>query len=109
MQTPHERELQRDFLTIIREDMPVYEQDGRRIGNVKYVHPIDGNDDKREATLDRLAHIPSEIQGRLLNSGFIQIDCGLLQPDCYATPDQITRIQDDGVHLNIGRDQLMTF
>lgn len=109
MQAPYQRNAETNVMQSIREDMAVFGQDGKRIGNVKYVQFSDGADDVPPDARDRLAHIPTAVQSRLFNTGFIQIDCGLLQPDCYATPDQIASIQEDGVRLNVGRDQLMTF
>jgi hypothetical protein len=39
---------------------------------------------------------------RLLNTGFVRIDGEGLAPECrYFTPDQVERVDENGVHLTI--------
>ncbi len=51
---------------------------------------------------------PEEMRKRLINEGFIRVDStGLLARDRYVLPEQIDRVHNDHVHLNVPRDQLL--
>lgn len=53
-------------------------------------------------------NLPEEMRKRLINSGFLRISAsGLFKSDRYVLPDQIARIHDDQVHLNVAGDGLL--
>jgi hypothetical protein len=53
--------------------------------------------------------LPDSGRDRLLQQGYIRIDsAGLFASDRYATADQIAQVGNDGVHLTVDRDALMT-
>jgi hypothetical protein len=97
-----------NVLTWIREGMPVYGSDEKKIGKVKHVHFGDG------AEIDSLAKpldfydLPSEIQERLARDGFVQIDCGFFTPYRFAAPEHIADLDDDGLRLSVTGDLLIT-
>ncbi len=43
---------------------------------------------------------------RLAATGFVEIGTGLLHPNLYATGAQVNAVQDDGVWLKVGKDDL---
>jgi hypothetical protein len=51
--------------------------------------------------------LPQELRERLLRQGFVRIDQGLFAPDLFATMEQVARVADRTVYLNIARDQLI--
>lgn len=51
--------------------------------------------------------MPQELRESLLQQGFIRIRQGLLAPDLFATMDQVTRVDDGVVYLNIHKDGLV--
>jgi hypothetical protein len=127
---------ERTPLLAITEGMSVHDSAGKRIGKVRNVRmggndPVDAGRQANEAgtnapdsdvggfasTLitglgetfasDESA-LPDEERQNLLNKGYIQIDSsGLFAADRFATPDQIARVDGDGVHLNVDQDELL--
>ncbi len=91
----------------IREGMPVYDLYNAKVGTVKSMQfPNEAADD--EMTVDDAAidSAPGPLRKRLVKSGFICINTGLLRKDAYATSDQIEYVGGDGVQLSISRDSL---
>lgn len=112
------------------EGMDVYDDQGSRVGSVAQVY-LGAADEKAIATgtapattpepvprehtfLEDLGrafapHQPPEaVRARLLRHGFIRIDAaGLFASDRYAMPEHIAYVSGDGIHLGVGRDQLI--
>lgn len=52
--------------------------------------------------------LPDEMRQRLINNGFLRIDtAGLFASDRYVLPEQIARVHDEHVHLNVAKDGLL--
>ncbi len=52
--------------------------------------------------------VPEALADRLRMSGFIRVDSNrLLASDRYVMPDQIGRVHDEHVHLNVSYDELI--
>lgn len=51
--------------------------------------------------------MPEELRERLLNSGFVRIEGGLLQKDRYILADQIASVEGERVNLRIPGDQIL--
>jgi hypothetical protein len=52
--------------------------------------------------------LPEEVRARLRRYGFIRVDAGVLASDVYVLPDDIDHVDDDGVHLSISGDELLS-
>lgn len=53
------------------------------------------------------ADMPQELRESLLQQGFVRIRQGLLAPDLFATMDQVARVSDEVVYLNVHKDGLV--
>jgi hypothetical protein len=51
--------------------------------------------------------MPQELRASLLQHGFIRIRRGALLSDVFATIDQVARVADEVVYLNVRKDQLV--
>jgi hypothetical protein len=123
-------ENENDWLSMINEDMTVYDRDGDRIGKVETVYfgsvsstedemgkgPMTtgaGYDRSDNTLVDAVAdaidpdEVPDVVRSRLLRSGYIRIDAGLLSRDLYALPEHVASVHDEGVRLNIKKDGLI--
>jgi hypothetical protein len=122
-----------DILSRVREDMDVYDVRDDHIGHVDFVHfgaasdaqealgtgpatltPADDPDMRRDTIIDNIAEafqpneVPEQFQAQLLMSGYIRMDAhGLFAADRFIMPDQIARVEEDRVYLNVNRDQLI--
>jgi hypothetical protein len=95
------------LLARVQEGMAVYDRDRHKVGTVRDCYL--GGEDLSEAALppdSALADVPQALRGRLGASGFIEIAPGLLGAHRYASGDQLASIDGDGVHLNVGADEL---
>lgn len=112
----------------VREDMDVFDVNGDKIGEVDFVRLSDEDpsteypetvtagsvDDQDSSFVEDIADVftdwprlPEEMRERLLRSGFVRIDRGLLKSDVIAMPDQITSVTEDAVYLNAAEDKLL--
>jgi hypothetical protein len=93
----------------IQEGMPVFDLIVDKLGRVKYVQFSDDSLD-REANLqdDDVKNAPDPIRQRLLESGYIRVNTGLLHKDYFVTADQIEEVIDHGVYLHRLREELLT-
>lgn len=131
MQKPLDVNGQQSILRNIREGMEVYDSQGDKIGTVEDLYFGASSDEMdkhgvgaatapdpklRENNLvDDIAEgifggddLPKEMRKRLINEGFLRIDsAGLFASDRYVLSEQIARVHDDHVHLNVTRDQLL--
>lgn len=120
------------ILNGIYEGIPVYDANRNKIGNVEFVHfgaagetqrthgsgaatvtPADTGYDRPLtdifASIFNPGDVPDEVAQKLYRTGFVRIDSdGLFAADRYVTPDQITRVADDGVYLSATRNELAT-
>jgi hypothetical protein len=113
--------------TLIKEGMEVFDVNNKSLGSVDYVRFGDDNpqDDYHTATasepsetpVEAIAEsvadafvgkddIPEEVRQRLLRYGYLRLNGGLMQSDRFITPDQVARVTDDHVELNVSEDLL---
>lgn len=131
IQKPLDMNQQHTILKTVREGMEVYDSQGDKIGTVDDLYFGASTDEQnkygvgaatapdpslRDDTLvDNIAEgifgaddLPEEMRARLVNHGYIRIDAAnLFGSDRYALPEQIDRVQNDHVHLNVRRSQLL--
>jgi hypothetical protein len=111
----------------IREGMTVRDRHGDEVGTVKAVYfgaaadtataggqpaSISEPAVSTHPLIDALARalgrseLPDELRERALYQGFVHIDIRLA-PDRIALAEQVARAGPDGVHLGVGRDELL--
>jgi hypothetical protein len=119
-----------DLFSRIKNGMPVYDVDGNQVGIVKYVQF--GEEDFTEPSLATLTGsqlpdkssgfangvadtlvsrnaIPETLEKQMSRYGYIQIDTmGLLASDQYALGDTIASVNNRGVILNAGSNELVS-
>jgi len=119
------------ILQQIYEGMLVYDNRDDKIGTVEYVYlgeltEVDNSFDSGKLTssladgsegslieefasaIVLTAQVPDMWRERLLSHGFIRISSlGLFTADRYAMSEQIARVADDRVMLNVSRDKLL--
>jgi hypothetical protein len=130
----HETE-QQSILLRIRKGMRVVDAKGEAIGSVHWVYPGDASVDEPPLRRDGVSPVHANgsmhqanddlLAGsfaaddeagsttleatarRLLTTGFARIDGEGLAPECrYFTPDQVERVDENGVHLTIARSSM---
>jgi hypothetical protein len=108
--------------------MRVYDSEHREIGTVdglKYpenaiapdVEPatLDAADEREDKTILGVVadafgreEVPEPLRSQLLRDGYIHLDAnGLFAADRYILPEQIARLEPDGIQLNVTRDALI--
>ena len=95
------------LLARIQGGMEVHDHYGEKVGKVKQVYL--GGEDLSEAPIGVdavLSSVPANLRGSLAATGFVEIATGLLHPNLYATGAQVNAVQDDGVWLKIGKEDL---
>jgi hypothetical protein len=97
-----------EMLSGIPEGTPVLDRNHNKIGKVKYILLGDEAGQDPIAKPAEFYDLPTEVQLRLTRNGFLQIDCGFFAPDCFAIPEQIAELTDDGVRLKVLRESLLT-
>lgn len=96
-----------ELLSRVTEGMEVFDASGDKIGNVKMVYL--GGEDLADVEMSRdsvLFDVPEVLRSRLAAAGFIEIGTGLFHSNRYATGDQVSGVNADGVHLATGKDDL---
>jgi hypothetical protein len=115
----------------IREGMTVYDRDNHRLGDVERIHFGAASEEQLEhgtgpattgtryrtgenwlteslADIFDPSEVPQELAEKLWRTGFIRLDsAGLFASDRYIMPDQIAAVQNDGVYLNVAREDLI--
>lgn len=120
--------LNENILSSIREGMGVFDANGDRLGTVKFVKFGDENPNQpgteavtaapdntqRDSLIENIAEAVvvtgdehPELEARLLRSGYIRIDRGLMRGDRFAGADDIAAVIDDRVVLKLSEDQLI--
>lgn len=116
-------------LRFIEEGMKVFDRERHEIGKVEYVQFGDDDPetpeveaaapntlrDRDDSLIDNIAEVfapadevPEELREKLLHQGFVRLDAaGLFASDRYITPEQIASVSDDGLMLNVTKDQLI--
>ena len=111
-------------LSRINRYAPVYDETGEEIGEVIRIH-LPGQFDQHTELAENTSpvrmvdddllvpdkqmtdEIPGAVLARMREHGFVEIRGGLLQANHYVVPDQIARIDKDGVHLRVRKDRLI--
>jgi hypothetical protein len=70
------------------------EPDGWTMGG----RPLDG---------DGEPEVPPQLVARLLRTGYLKVDTGLLRRNRYVAADQVVRVTEDTVHLSSDREHLV--
>ncbi|MCC6613635.1 MAG: hypothetical protein IT320_09165 [Anaerolineae bacterium] len=117
-----------NLTTNVHEEMEVFDLNGDKVGTVEFVRLSDelastdypetatpgAIDDQNDSFIEDIAEVftdwprlPEEMRERLLRSGFVRIDRGLIKSDVVATPDQIANVTEDAVYLNVAEDALL--
>lgn len=123
-------ETENRLLNMIREEMPVFDANGNRIGEVETVfagglrdsHIETGANSATSPALDTDApdnwvdmlrevfapmDLPRELVQRLLKDGYVLVEgAGLFAADRLILPEQIDSVGAGGVHLNALRNDL---
>lgn len=109
MSLPTTAERER-LLADIHEGMPVYDLMNEKIGRVCYVQLAnDLSDEAIIASSQHLENAPGEVRVRLLKSGFIRIDSGLLRKDYFVPLSEVDGLRHDGIRLHLPREKLTQF
>lgn len=108
----------------LEENMFVYDADGNRVGDITFLHFGEGHDaaSVSEVTMDdptnsaltdtitdvfgKDTQLPEELRKKLYRHGFARVD-GALTKTYFFIPEQIARIEDDTVHLNVSKGELV--
>lgn len=92
-----------------------FTDDDPRTSVAEVATPSTPDDGGRASILENLIDVfaddtdmPEELRQKLLQQGFIRIRQGLLAPDLFATMDQVTRVSDGVVYLNVQKDGLVS-
>jgi len=104
-------------LNQVSEGMDVYDASGDHMGKVVYIRfgePVAEADMPDNVTiaeelteaLGGSVEIPTVVYGRLYREGFVRFDRGLLRHDGFVFPTQIAYVNDDGIHLNVDKDEV---
>ena len=112
----------------IRVGMKVFDSEGHHIGKIddlKFpenaiapeieVAEVDDVVDERDETIisavaDAFGHedIPEPLRSQLLRDGYVHLDAsGLFAADRYILPEQISRLDANGIQLNVTKDALI--
>jgi hypothetical protein len=100
-------EIRGEILSRVEEGMDVFDRDGRKIGIVKYIQNGLGLVEEVSDSPALPSNAPLQICRQLMQRGFIKIKAGLLVSDRFATADQVERVEDDRVALNVSDDELL--
>ena len=131
-QAPLDPSKPQSILKNIRKDMAVLDSAGDRIGKVEDIYFGADSDEMMEYGTGAVTapdpsvrqendivtnvasaifaddDMPEVLRSRLVNNGYIRINTsGIFTSDRYALPDQIARVHDDHVHLNVAKDELV--
>ena len=112
---------ERNWISLVEEGMDVYDVNGDKVGTVDSFQygtegvtetvPEDNTDDSiMEAVAEVFSpgELPEEVRERLLQHGYIRIDKGLLQGFGYVLNNDIRNVGNDGVHLKVDDDGILT-
>ena len=116
---------QTKMLSRVRERSVVYDDHRKQIGTVKYVYsggslldPMTGLPISPESSpvivpdeADKIlssVRFENEVRERLLTSGFLVVDTGLLQADRLVVPEKIANVSENWVELTVGKDHLIS-
>lgn len=118
----------KELLAAVDEGMTVYDNEGDKLGSVKFVYlgeeleteatvaaaPLQDNPSYGELLSGIIAgtqDVPEEVAQRLMQRGFVKIGGGILSKTRYAFPDQISAVSaaEEEIHLRVGKDKLIQF
>ena len=94
------QEQAREILSWVEKGMPVFDSSGTQLGTVNDIQFASTNNDILSKTLE-FFRLPFDQQMRLNKIGYIQIDRGLLDHDCFVTPDQVDEVHSSRIVLNV--------
>ena len=112
----------------VEEGMKVFDRERHEIGTVDYVRfgeddpstpdieaaSLSAEPETEHSLLDDVARafvgdeLPDEIRQRLLQQGFVRLDAAsLFSADRYIAADQIASVSEEGLTLNVSKDELV--
>ncbi len=117
---------QNTTFTLVREGMEIIDVHSQRLGKVEHVRFGDGTprDDypagtasvPDEKALESAAEafvgkddMPQEVRERLLRYGYFRFGGERLHSDYFVTPDQVARVKNEQVELNVTTEELLKF
>src|SRR5688572_30692441 len=104
------------ILDHVGEAMSVVDSDGQLVGKVAVIRYGEGSAvpnfpivmDILKDPLQGTREFHTDEYLRFYQEGFVRISRGVLAPDLFAFPSQVSDVQDDGtVILNVRRDELL--
>jgi len=114
------------MLSKVEEGMKVYDNEGSEVGKVELVHFAEASEmsgagaatapsrPAESGLMDILSKVfgsddlPEELRERLLMHGFIKMDSArLFGADRYIMTDQISSVEEDGVHLKVADSEAL--
>jgi hypothetical protein len=114
------------MLSRVEEGMKVYDNQGSEVGTVEFVHFAEASgmsgagaastpsEPAESGLMDILGKVfgsddlPEELRERLLMHGFIKMDSArLFGADRYIMFDQISKVEEDGVHLKVADSEAL--
>lgn len=114
-----------NVLQSVKENMDVYDHEGKNIGTVEYVFfgdagsPVQSQSTEAAVSDHYLGEVASfaraltnngvliELRDRMIRDGFVKLDTGLLRSDRYILPNQISDVTPANVWLKVSRDDLL--
>lgn len=120
-----------DMLTLVHKGMEIFDSTGERLGTVDEVrfgavadatseHNAGPTKPSRQSRpgagslVEAFAEafcpddMPSELVARLRRQGFVRVEGMLFSNDRYIMPEQIDYVDQEGVHLNVIREKLIS-
>lgn len=100
-------DTQENVFVKLEEGMPVYDRNDKKVGKVRHFQSGLGTADEPGESGELPADAPLELRQRLIGGGFVKIDRGLLSSDRYAELDHVEAVSEEGVRLNVAKDELL--
>jgi hypothetical protein len=111
------------LFTLVKEGMEVIDIHSKRLGKVEYVRFGDDtprDDYPTEAAPEEIIQsiaddfagkddMPEELREHLLRYGYFRLGSGLIHKDYFVTPDQVARVSNNQVELNVTTEELLEF
>jgi hypothetical protein len=97
-----------NLLMAVRQGMPVYDRENKKIGKVRLVQFGDESELDPIPKPEEFYKLPAEAQSRLAREGFVVLDSGWFSRSRYAAASQIDEVVNDSVMLNVDDKQLVT-
>ena len=95
-------------LAAVRQGMPVYDGENKKVGKVRLVQFGDESEVDPIPKPEGFYKLPPEAQTRLAREGFVLVEGGWFSHSRYVAANQIAEVVNDSVMLNVSGGQLIT-